>query len=1020
MKRIPESKVARWPRSITKLALIYACCFVLCAMLSFSVCYAYFSAKVEATGTIAVGKLEIQYVDSAGETLTTLNSMIIRDGEEYEDDINIIPGDTIKVTGNIKNTGSIDAYVVLQAEFILMSEDTTTEEKIFDSKFYDLSGNLITYDTTNKIYSTPATALVVDDSEDLENTDIAYVVNTGLTSEYSGRTFKLRLTTHAIQSENLEEDVKYSSIAIQATNMMLTSTPHLVTDAKIYGNSVQKVGSGKNLVQNVDEGLNTPLVKNNDGTYTITKTSAGRISGDIKANLQMGVQYTISCEIIESTAKNYSLCIYSTESNNAIYFHNFPAVTTPGKLTKTFTIGTDKRDVKYIRVYLSGDEADGSYTTFKNLQIEQGATATEYEPYAGKNIYNHSSDTRFTKQEDGSYLSNTTISTRSILTDLKGVYTISVKVKCPVGKNYRIRAYYADGTYTDSYKASTGDYIDISLTTNGKDIDYITWYFSEGSNQVQFKDFQIEYGTVATAYEPYIGSPSPEAPAEIESVGERTKNLFNVQDVKWSYGDLSVLIEDNVVILTSTGTKGAQFAQNYVKNLDATESYTLSFKAKKVLRGETGTSNIKINIYGSNDDATYTSVTVPSKTPSQGTEYSISATVTGYKHYRFYIYNNSGSPVTVGEQTIYYDIQFEKGTTATEYEPFGYKLDITRRGKNLFNYIKAEPLQGVIVEELENGAILNGNDGTTEYAWSSGWYTPGQSTASANGVNLKGGDVVTVSADATLLEIGNSSFSNNTKIYLRTKIDSTNVDLYGTNILLNLNEKQKISYTFTINDGKDGRYYPIFVINSHTIKIENIQIEYGNTATEYEPYIGNETHTIYLDEPLRKVGDVADYVEIKDGVAKVVRNVYSFTLNNSTSIFKYASFTSDDGTIAIKFAVGGEDGTMTKANQYNKNIICSHFASLNFGQLYNNKMAGVAVHSSLDGHLYMYNGEFTTLEEYLQYFDDCASSGNAIEIAYVLATPTEETIQLDDMFTLAGDTIYEFGGEIAPSDYYFS
>jgi len=122
----------------------------------------------------------------------------------------------------------------------------------------------------------------------------------------------------------------------------------------------------------------------------------------------------------------------------------------------------------------------------------------------GKNLYNPAWDTRFTKQEDGSYLSNINISTSpAIINNLKGTYTISVKIKSPKGKNYRLNVYYTDGTTQGSYKASTGDYREYETITNGKDIEKVTWYYSSLSNEVQFKDFQIERGTAATEYEPY-------------------------------------------------------------------------------------------------------------------------------------------------------------------------------------------------------------------------------------------------------------------------------------------------------------------------------------------------------------------------------------------------------------------------------------------------------------------------------------------------------------------------------------
>ena len=50
-----------------------------------------------------------------------------------------------------------------------------------------------------------------------------------------------------------------------------------------------------------------------------------------------------------------------------------------------------------------------------------------------------------------------------------------------------------------------------------------------------------------------------------------------------------------------------------------------------------------------------------------------------------------------------------------------------------------------------------------------------------------------------------------------------------------------------------------------------IQLEIADTATEYEPYNGEETKHIYLDEPLRKVGDYADYVGFEN--QKVIRQI---------------------------------------------------------------------------------------------------------------------------------------------------
>ena len=43
------------------------------------------------------------------------------------------------------------------------------------------------------------------------------------------------------------------------------------------------------------------------------------------------------------------------------------------------------------------------------------------------------------------------------------------------------------------------------------------------------------------------------------------------------------------------------------------------------------------------------------------------------------------------------------------------------------------------------------------------------------------------------------------------------------------------------------------------------------TLNHYVPYVGPTTTNIYLDEPLRKIGDYSDYIDFKN--QKVYRNV---------------------------------------------------------------------------------------------------------------------------------------------------
>jgi len=88
-----------------------------------------------------------------------------------------------------------------------------------------------------------------------------------------------------------------------------------------------------------------------------------------------------------------------------------------------------------------------------------------------------------------------------------------------------------------------------------------------------------------------------------------------------------------------------------------------------------------------------------------------------------------------------------------------------------------------------------------------------------------------------------------------------------------LNKKYSNSAVFTSDEY--GGIYMIFTVNSSKVKISNFQVEEGTQKTEYEKSTAYRDY-IYLDEPLRKIGDCetcADYIDFEN--KKVVRNTRS-------------------------------------------------------------------------------------------------------------------------------------------------
>lgn len=184
--------------------------------------------------------------------------------------------------------------------------------------------------------------------------------------------------------------------------------------------------------------------------------------------------------------------------------------------------------------------------------------------------------------------------------------------------------------------------------------------------------------------------------------------------------------------------------------------------------------------------------------------------------------------------------RLERGTDVTDYIS-SYKKSLRCTTKNLFDKslttIPNDIANGKLIETTKNGWIIQGNIATdrpvgTAY-WANGWFSPGSYNRSyatvAKGIYLKSGDVVTVSAYYTLLE-------NNIT-------DVIGIYLYGTKSVTSqlrfpsgVGVKTRISRTLKIADGQDGLYNPVFTLNSSKILIEDIQIEYGTTLTEYHPY----------------------------------------------------------------------------------------------------------------------------------------------------------------------------------------
>lgn len=230
------------------------------------------------------------------------------------------------------------------------------------------------------------------------------------------------------------------------------------------------------------------------------------------------------------------------------------------------------------------------------------------------------------------------------------------------------------------------------------------------------------------------------------------------------------------------------------------------------------------------------------------------------RNYEFY-----GNSVQDGVPTLENPVEIQSvGDLVTDEasEHYGkYKIPITVRGKNLLPYpyiFTTKTINGVTFTDNGDGSITIDGTATANAVF----YLVGkQDNYTLDKCGLKIGDRYTISK--TLISgdsIANVYFTAN---YYNTS-DSMKQGALATsrNTATSTIQSDFKSWGIYLLVGKDK------TVNNTTIKF---QLEKGSSATEYEPYIPPVTTNIYLNEPLRKVGDYADYIDFKN--QKVVRNV---------------------------------------------------------------------------------------------------------------------------------------------------
>lgn len=352
------------------------------------------------------------------------------------------------------------------------------------------------------------------------------------------------------------------------------------------------------------------------------------------------------------------------------------------------------------------------------------------------------------------------------------------------------------------------------------------------------------------------GTPTPETPVEIESVGDlTTKNLLNVKEYFSDFLDANgnlVYNQSNFNTIYNKFLLTSKFKEN--------TRYTLSCTVEISNADNNG---IAFAFYGSGNIilSQFRCVTTGSKTFNVKLTNNANTTI---KYVRI-AYTTSSRICDVKISNL----QIEEGATATEYEPYGkYKIPVAIVGKNVLNI-------------NEKRTILTGKLPTDNYSVEDG----------------------IMSFQTQFYAIANNKFGIKFNVKPNTSYSVRYTLITGRAYITIYNmDGQAITTSnsmsgFRFNNGNNTEL--VFQMRSNSwdelVQMSDIMIrETDTTTSDYVSYYDGLTITnIFLDAPLRKHDTYADYIDFKR--QKVVRRVGYFkrsadTLKSLTnSVIAYAT-----------------------------------------------------------------------------------------------------------------------------------
>lgn len=383
-------------------------------------------------------------------------------------------------------------------------------------------------------------------------------------------------------------------------------------------------------------------------------------------------------------------------------------------------------------------------------------------------------------------------------------------------------------------------------------------------------ELQLEEGNVATDYEPYGASPSPEFPSEIQSVGDDV-NLFD-ESILSEYTDRGITWKyDNITKkINISGTATSSYSQ--------TNYFRLSLRPGTYYFSIFGDTSLKYGIWFYNSDNKLIG-TIKASGSAIITEdvAKIGLYVEGLTSGNNYLKN--------------VNFKLQKGDKPTPYSKYGEgTLNIEQSSSNLFN---ASKITNTTISVLDSGKTIK-----MPIATSGNGYTN-------VGTNLKGVCPKLEVGDTVYL-LGDTTSQINKHIYLGG--NSKFVWEFGKSRTLTENDLNS-SFVLYGNNFEKGETEQVIISNLRIVK---------NESDEWEQYFNN-TYTLPLSAPLRSLPNgTKDTIE-EDGIHRRVGSVVLDGSDDETYGVAGEGNTTDGFSMYTTFVISN-----IKNSAY-KSLLCNYF-----------------------------------------------------------------------------------------------